>query len=144
MGLTTSKEYAELEWPIDILLALVWVSYGIVFLGTVKIRKTYHIYVGNWFSMVFIITVGVLHIVNSLAIPVSAFKSYSVYLGYFVRWLGGADATKKSKMVVSYTDEQIDMAADEMNGKYEIDALVAYLQSLGKPIPNTPTSGNQP
>uniref|UniRef100_UPI00355AA9EC cbb3-type cytochrome c oxidase subunit I n=1 Tax=Neptunomonas phycophila TaxID=1572645 RepID=UPI00355AA9EC len=64
MGLTSSKEYAELEWPIDILLAVVWVSYAIVFLGTVKMRKTSHIYVGNWFYMAFIITVAVLHIVN--------------------------------------------------------------------------------
>ncbi|MBS97711.1 MAG: cytochrome-c oxidase, cbb3-type subunit I [Oceanospirillaceae bacterium] len=95
LGLTTSKEYAELEWPIDILIALVWIAYGIVFLGTVKLRKTSHIYVGNWFFMAFIITVGVLHVVNSLAIPVSAFKSYSVYPGAvdaMVQWWYGHNA----------------------------------------------------
>jgi cytochrome c oxidase cbb3-type subunit 1 len=95
MGLTSTKEYAELEWPIDILLALVWISYAIVFLGTVKIRKTSHIYVGNWFFMAFIITVAVLHIVNSLVIPVSLFKSYSVYPGTvdaMVQWWYGHNA----------------------------------------------------
>ena len=79
LGLTSSKEYAELEWPIDLLITVVWVAYAINFLGTVKIRKTSHIYVGNWFYMAFIITVAVLHIVNSMAIPVSMFKSYSIY-----------------------------------------------------------------
>ncbi|MCP8689292.1 cytochrome-c oxidase, cbb3-type subunit I [Marinobacterium sedimentorum] len=95
MGLTSTKEYAELEWPIDILIALVWISYAIVFLGTVKIRKTSHIYVGNWFFMAFIITVAVLHIVNSLVIPVSLFKSYSVYPGTvdaMVQWWYGHNA----------------------------------------------------
>ncbi len=95
MGLTSSKEYAELEWPIDILLALVWISYAIVFLGTVKLRKTSHIYVGNWFFMAFIITVAVLHIVNSLVIPVSLFKSYSIYPGAvdaMVQWWYGHNA----------------------------------------------------
>ncbi len=95
MGLTSTKEYAELEWPIDILIALVWVAYAIVFMGTVKLRKTSHIYVGNWFYMAFIITVAVLHIVNSLAIPVSAFKSYSVYPGAvdaMVQWWYGHNA----------------------------------------------------
>lgn len=95
MGLTSSKEYAELEWPIDILLAVVWVSYAIVFLGTVKMRKTSHIYVGNWFYMAFIITVAVLHIVNSMVIPVSMWKSYSVYPGAvdaMVQWWYGHNA----------------------------------------------------
>jgi cytochrome c oxidase cbb3-type subunit 1 len=95
MGLTSTKEYAELEWPIDILIAMVWISYAIVFLGTVKIRKTSHIYVGNWFFMAFIITVAVLHIVNSLVIPVSLFKSYSVYPGTvdaMVQWWYGHNA----------------------------------------------------
>ncbi len=95
MGLTSSKEYAELEWPIDILIALVWIAYAIVFMGTVKLRKTSHIYVGNWFYMAFIITVAVLHIVNSLVIPVSAFKSYSVYPGAvdaMVQWWYGHNA----------------------------------------------------
>ncbi|WP_028305060.1 cytochrome-c oxidase, cbb3-type subunit I [Oceanospirillum maris] len=81
LGLTSSKEYAELEWPIDILIAVVWVAYAINFLGTVKIRKTSHIYVANWFYAAFIITVAVLHIVNSAALPVSLTKSYSAYSG---------------------------------------------------------------
>ena len=95
LGLTSSKEYAELEWPIDLLIAVVWVSYAIVFLGTVKMRKTSHIYVGNWFYMAFIITVAVLHIVNSAAVPVSLWKSYSVYPGAvdaMVQWWYGHNA----------------------------------------------------
>jgi cytochrome c oxidase cbb3-type subunit 1 len=66
MGLTSTKEYAELEWPIDILIALVWISYAIVFFGTIMKRKTSHIYVANWFFGGFILTVAVLHIVNSI------------------------------------------------------------------------------
>jgi len=66
-----SKEYAELEWPIDILIAVVWVAYGVLFFGTVAKRKTSHIYVANWFYGAFIITVAVLHIVNSMVIPYS-------------------------------------------------------------------------
>lgn len=95
MGLTSSKEYAELEWPIDLLITVVWVAYAVVFLGTVKMRKTSHIYVGNWFYMAFIITVAVLHIVNSAAMPVSLFKSYSVYPGAvdaMVQWWYGHNA----------------------------------------------------
>ena len=95
LGLTSSKEYAELEWPIDLLITVVWVAYAIVFLGTVKMRKTSHIYVGNWFFMAFIITVAVLHIVNSAAMPVSLFKSYSVYPGAvdaMVQWWYGHNA----------------------------------------------------
>ncbi|WP_417597602.1 cytochrome-c oxidase, cbb3-type subunit I [Oceanospirillum sp.] len=81
LGMTSSKEYAELEWPIDILIAVVWVAYAINFLATVKIRKTSHIYVANWFYAAFIITVAILHIVNSAALPVSLTKSYSAYSG---------------------------------------------------------------
>ena len=95
MGITSTKEYAELEWPIDILLAVVWICYAIVFLGTVKNRKTSHIYVGNWFYMAFIITVAVLHIVNSIQMPVTLFKSYSVYPGTvdaMVQWWYGHNA----------------------------------------------------
>jgi len=95
MGFTSTKEYAEVEWPIDIMIAVVWICYGIVFLGTVKHRKTSHIYVGNWFYMAFIITIAVLHIVNSAALPVSAFKSYSVYAGAvdaMVQWWYGHNA----------------------------------------------------
>ncbi|MGC3871762.1 cytochrome-c oxidase, cbb3-type subunit I [Halomonas sp. GXIMD04776] len=81
LGYTTTKEYAELEWPIDILIAVVWICYAIVFLGTIQQRKTSHIYVANWFYAAFILTIAVLHIVNSAEIPVSAMKSYSAYAG---------------------------------------------------------------
>jgi len=95
MGLTSSKEYAELEWPIDILIAVVWVSYAILFFGTVVKRKMSHIYVGNWFFGGFILTVALLHIVNNMAIPVSMFKSYSVYAGAtdaMIQWWYGHNA----------------------------------------------------
>jgi cytochrome c oxidase cbb3-type subunit 1 len=95
LGITTSKEYAELEWPIDLLITVVWVAYGIVFFGTIVKRRVKHIYVANWFYAAFIITVAILHIVNSLAIPVSAFKSYSVYSGVvdgMVQWWYGHNA----------------------------------------------------
>jgi cytochrome c oxidase cbb3-type subunit 1 len=95
LGITTSKEYAELEWPIDLLIAVVWVAYAVVFFGTIVKRKTHHIYVANWFYGAYIATVAVLHIVNSLAIPVGAFKSYSVYAGTIdamVQWWYGHNA----------------------------------------------------
>jgi len=95
MGWTSSKEYAELEWPIDILIAVVWVLYAVVFFGTIVKRKTGHIYVANWFFGAFIVTVAVLHIINSLAVPVSLTKSYSVYAGTvdaMVQWWYGHNA----------------------------------------------------
>ena len=95
MGWTTSKEYAELEWPIDILIAVVWVSYAVLFFGTVMKRTVSHIYVANWFYGAFIITVAILHIVNSLAVPVTFFKSYSIYAGSIdamVQWWYGHNA----------------------------------------------------
>jgi len=95
LGLTSGKEYAELEWPIDILIAVVWVSYAIVFFGTIMKRKVQHIYVANWFFGAFIITVAVLHIVNSMALPVSLTKSYSLYPGAIdamVQWWYGHNA----------------------------------------------------
>ena len=95
LGLTTSKEYAELEWPIDILIAVVWVMYAVVFFGTIMKRKADHIYVANWFFGAFIIAVAVLHIVNSMAIPVGMTKSYSVYAGTvdaMVQWWYGHNA----------------------------------------------------
>ncbi len=95
LGLTTAKEYAELEWPIDILIAVVWISYAVVFFGTLIKRKTPHIYVANWFLGAFIIAVALLHVVNSVAIPVSLFKSYSVYSGTIdamVQWWYGHNA----------------------------------------------------
>ncbi|MFO7305849.1 MAG: cytochrome-c oxidase, cbb3-type subunit I [Gammaproteobacteria bacterium] len=95
LGITQSKEYAELEWPIDILIAIVWVAYAIVFFGTIAKRKVKHIYVANWFYAAYIITIAVLHIVNNLAIPVSLTKSYIVYSGVvdaMVQWWYGHNA----------------------------------------------------
>ena len=95
LGMTSGKEYAELEWPIDILITVVWVAYAIVFFGTVMKRNVQHIYVANWFFAAFIITVAVLHIVNSMALPVSLSKSYSVYPGAIdamVQWWYGHNA----------------------------------------------------
>jgi len=94
-GMTSGKEYAELEWPIDVLIAIVWVAYAVVFLGTLVKRRVSHIYVANWFFAAFIITVAVLHIVNSAAIPVSLTKSYSIYAGTvdaMVQWWYGHNA----------------------------------------------------
>ena len=95
LGITSSKEYAELEWPIDILITVVWVSYAVVFFGTIMKRKVKHIYVANWFFGAFILTIAVLHLVNSAAIPVSLTKSYSVYPGAIdamVQWWYGHNA----------------------------------------------------
>jgi len=95
LGYTSSKEYAELEWPIDLLIAVVWVAYAVLFFGTIARRKTAHIYVANWFYGGFILTVAVLHIVNSLAVPVSLTKSYSIYAGTvdaMVQWWYGHNA----------------------------------------------------
>ena len=95
MGFTSGKEYAELEWPIDILIALVWVSYAVVFFGTLIKRKVSHIYVANWFYGAFILTVALLHIVNSAAMPASLTKSYSAYTGVqdaMIQWWYGHNA----------------------------------------------------
>ncbi|MBS3917184.1 MAG: cytochrome-c oxidase, cbb3-type subunit I [Sulfuritalea sp.] len=95
LGITSSKEYAELEWPIDILITLVWVSYAVVFFGTIMKRKVPHIYVANWFYGGFILTVAILHLVNSCAIPVTLTKSYSCYAGVqdaMIQWWYGHNA----------------------------------------------------
>jgi cytochrome c oxidase cbb3-type subunit 1 len=95
LGFTSGKEYAELEWPIDILITLVWVAYAVVFFGTVGTRKIKHIFVANWFFGAFIIAVALLHLVNSAAIPVGLFKSYSAYAGVqdaMVQWWYGHNA----------------------------------------------------
>lgn len=95
MGWTSAKEYAELEWPIDIIIAVVWVAYAILFFGTIMKRKAPHIYVANWFYGAFILTVAVLHIVNSAAVPISLTKSYSAYGGAIdamVQWWYGHNA----------------------------------------------------
>ena len=95
LGITQSKEYAELEWPIALLITFVWVAYAIVFFGTIATRRVKHIYVANWFYGAFIIAVAMLHIVNNAAIPVSMWKSYSVYPGVvdaMVQWWYGHNA----------------------------------------------------
>ena len=95
LGMTQGKEYAELEWPIDLLIAVVWVAYAVNFFGTIGIRKVRHIYVANWFYGAFILAVALLHIVNSAAIPVDMTKSYSAYAGVqdaMVQWWYGHNA----------------------------------------------------
>jgi cytochrome c oxidase cbb3-type subunit I len=95
LGMTQGKEYAELEWPIDILIAVVWVAYAVVFFGTIGTRRVRHIYVANWFFGAFIIAVALLHIVNSAVMPVSLTKSYSAYAGVqdaMVQWWYGHNA----------------------------------------------------
>jgi cytochrome c oxidase cbb3-type subunit I/II len=95
LGYSTSKEYAELEWPIDIAIALIWVVFGINMIGTIIKRRERHIYVAIWFYIATFVTVAVLHIFNSLELPVSAMKSYSVYAGVqdaLVQWWYGHNA----------------------------------------------------
>lgn len=95
LGITVSKEYAELEWPIDIAIALVWVVFGINLIMTMVNRRVKHIYVAIWFYIATFVTVAVLHIVNSINIPVTLFKSYPVYAGIqdaLVQWWYGHNA----------------------------------------------------
>ncbi len=95
LGFTTSKEYAELEWPIDLLITAVWVVYAIVFFGTVGTRRVRHIYVANWFYGAFILAIAMLHIVNNAELPVGPMKSYSAYAGVqdaMVQWWYGHNA----------------------------------------------------
>ncbi|MEI8197389.1 MAG: cytochrome-c oxidase, cbb3-type subunit I, partial [Phycisphaerae bacterium] len=94
-GITKAKEYAELEWPIDIAIAVVWVAFGINFVMTLVKRRERHIYVALWFYIATIITVAILHIFNNLVIPVSLWKSYSIYAGQqdaFMQWWYGHNA----------------------------------------------------
>lgn len=95
LGITTSKEYAEAEWPIDIMIAVVWVVFGVNMIGTLIKRREKHMYVAIWFYIATFVTVAVLHIVNSLELPVSLFKSYSVFAGVqdaLVEWWYGHNA----------------------------------------------------
>ena len=95
LGITTSHEYAELEWPIDILITIVWVVFGINMFGTIIKRRERHIYVAVWFYIATFVTIAVLHIVNSLEIPVSFTKSYMVFAGVqdaLVQWWYGHNA----------------------------------------------------
>lgn len=94
-GITTGKEYAELEWPIDILITLIWVVFGINMFGTILTRRERHLYVAIWFFIASWVTVAMLHIVNSFEIPVNLFKSYSWYAGVqdaLVQWWYGHNA----------------------------------------------------
>ncbi|MCU0690707.1 MAG: cytochrome-c oxidase, cbb3-type subunit I, partial [Polyangiaceae bacterium] len=95
LGFTQGKEYAELEWPLDIAIALVWVLFAVNFFGTLKRRRERHMYVALWFYIATIVTVALLHIVNSLALPLGVLKSYSVYPGVqdaLVQWWYGHNA----------------------------------------------------
>jgi cytochrome c oxidase cbb3-type subunit 1 len=95
LGYTQGKEYAELIWPIDVLITLVWVSYALVFFGTILKRRVPHIYVANWFFGAMILTIAILHLFNSAVIPVNFFQSYSVYAGVqdaMVQWWYGHNA----------------------------------------------------
>ncbi|MEL6823563.1 MAG: cytochrome-c oxidase, cbb3-type subunit I, partial [Calditrichota bacterium] len=95
LGYTTSKEYAELEWPIDIAITLIWVIFGINMIGTIMKRREKHMYVAIWFYLATFFTVALLHVVNSFEIPVTMFKSYSVFAGVqdaLVQWWYGHNA----------------------------------------------------
>ena len=95
LGMTQSKEYAELIWPIDVAITVVWVAFGLNFFSTLAIRKVKHMYVAIWFYMSFVITIAVLHIVNSLVVPATLFRSYPVYAGMtdaLVQWWYGHNA----------------------------------------------------
>ena len=95
LGITTSHEYAELEWPIDIAITLVWVAFGVNMFGTIFKRRERHLYVAIWFYIATFITVAVLHLTNSMQLPISLFKSYYVYAGVqdaLVQWWYGHNA----------------------------------------------------
>jgi cytochrome c oxidase cbb3-type subunit I/II len=95
LGITTSKEYAELEWPIDIAITLIWVVFGVNMIGTILKRRERHMYVAIWFYIASFVTVAVLHVVNSFELPVSIFKSYSMFAGVqdaLVQWWYGHNA----------------------------------------------------
>lgn len=96
LGITQSKEYAELEWPIDIAIAVVWVGFfGVNFLMTLVTRRERHMYVALWFYIATIVTVALLHVFNNLVVPIGWFKSYSIYAGVqdaFMQWWYGHNA----------------------------------------------------
>jgi cytochrome c oxidase cbb3-type subunit I/II len=95
LGITQSKEYAELEWPIDIAIAVVWIAFAINFFGTIARRRERHLYVAIWFYIATIVTVAILHVFNNLVIPAGLFKSYSIYAGVqdaFMQWWYGHNA----------------------------------------------------
>jgi cytochrome c oxidase cbb3-type subunit I/II len=95
LGLTTSHEYAELEWPIDIAITIIWVVFGVNMFGTIFKRRERHLYVAIWFYIATFVTIAVLHIVNSFQLPISAFKSYYLFAGVqdaLVQWWYGHNA----------------------------------------------------
>ena len=95
LGITQSREYAELEWPIDIAIALVWIVFGVNFFGTIARRRERHLYVAIWFYIATIVTVAILHIFNNLVVVAGPFKSYSIYAGVqdaFMQWWYGHNA----------------------------------------------------
>jgi cytochrome c oxidase cbb3-type subunit I/II len=95
LGFTQAKEYAELEWPIDILIAVVWVVFAVNFFGTIVKRRERHLYVAIWFYLASIVTVAILHIFNNLSVPAGPLKSYSIYAGVqdaFMQWWYGHNA----------------------------------------------------
>jgi cytochrome c oxidase cbb3-type subunit I/II len=95
LGITTSKEYAELEWPIDIAIAVVWLAFGANLIGTIFTRRERHLYVAIWFYLATVLAITMLHVVNSLALPVTLFHSYSLYAGAqdaLVQWWYGHNA----------------------------------------------------
>ena len=95
LGISTAKEYAELEWPIDIAITLIWVTFGVNMFGTIFKRRERHLYVAIWFYIATFITVAVLHLTNSMQLPISAFKSYYVYAGVqdaLIQWWYGHNA----------------------------------------------------
>jgi len=100
LGMTTAKEYAELEWPIDIAITLIWVLFGVNMIGTIIKRREKHMYVAIWFYLASFIAVAVLHVVNSFEIPISLFKSYSLFAGVqdaLVQWWYGHNNLAKIK-----------------------------------------------
>ncbi|MFO7181797.1 MAG: cbb3-type cytochrome c oxidase subunit I, partial [Pseudomonadota bacterium] len=95
LGITQSKEYAELEWPIDVAIAVVWIAFAINFFGTIAKRRERHIYVAIWFYIATIVTVAILHVFNNLVVPSGLFKSYPLYAGVqdaFMQWWYGHNA----------------------------------------------------
>lgn len=95
LGFTSTKEYAELEWPIDIIIAIVWIMYGVLFFATIAQRKVKHIFVANWFYGAFILVIALIFVINNLAMPVSLMKSYSIFAGAndaMVQWWWGHNA----------------------------------------------------
>ncbi|MEQ1600952.1 MAG: cytochrome-c oxidase, cbb3-type subunit I [Methylophilaceae bacterium] len=95
LGFSQGWEYAEMEWPIDLLIAVIWVIYGVIFIGTIMKRKEPHIYVANWFYMAFILATALLHIFHNLVIPVSLTKSYPLFAGVqdaMMQWWYGHNA----------------------------------------------------